>query len=55
MLSSVKRGRERIWAVEPQPLTAASDYLTALSTRWDRAIGRLQTYLEAEEGEAAAG
>jgi DNA-binding transcriptional ArsR family regulator len=46
VLSSVKRGRERIWAVEPQPLTAAGDYLTALSNRWDRAIGRLQAYLD---------
>lgn len=46
VVSSAKRGRERIWAVQPEPLTAASDYLTALSNRWDQAIGRLKAFLE---------
>lgn len=46
VVSSLKHGRERIWTVEPKPLTAVSDYLTTLSGRWDRAIGRLQVFLE---------
>lgn len=46
LVSSSKRGRERIWTVRPQSLTAASDYLTALSRRWDRAIVRLRTMVE---------
>ncbi|CAN5546609.1 hypothetical protein BH11ACT6_BH11ACT6_55510 [soil metagenome] len=46
VVSSVKHGRERIWTVQQQPLTAASDYLNALSHRWDRAIGRLREFVE---------
>jgi DNA-binding transcriptional ArsR family regulator len=46
LVDSVKRGRERIWTVEPAPLTEAGDYLTALSSRWDRAIGRLRALVE---------
>jgi len=48
VVSSAKHGRERIWTVQQQPLTAASDYLTALSDRWDRAIGRLKDFLQDE-------
>jgi predicted ArsR family transcriptional regulator len=46
LVSSAKRGRERIWTVEPQRLAAASDYLTALSQRWDGAIARLKLFVE---------
>jgi DNA-binding transcriptional ArsR family regulator len=46
LVSSERHGRERIWRLEPQPLTAASDYLTALSQRWDRAIDRLRAFVE---------
>jgi DNA-binding transcriptional ArsR family regulator len=46
LVSSHRRGRERIWRIEPAPLTAASDYLTALSLRWDKALDRLRAYVE---------
>lgn len=46
VVSSSKRGRERIWTVEPQPLAVASDYLSTLSRRWDAAIGRLKAFVE---------
>ena len=46
LVSSERHGRERIWRVEPKPLTDASDYLTALSVRWDRAIDRLRAFVE---------
>lgn len=46
VVHSSKRGRERIWTVEPQPLAAASDYLSALSRRWDGAIDRLKAFVE---------
>jgi DNA-binding transcriptional ArsR family regulator len=46
LVSSAKHGRERIWTVEPTPLTAAGDYLSALSARWDRALGRLKALVE---------
>lgn len=46
LVSSQRRGRERIWRVQPEPLTDASEYLTSLSRRWDRAIDRLRAYVE---------
>jgi DNA-binding transcriptional ArsR family regulator len=46
LVSSERHGRERIWRVQPEPLTDASDYLTGLSQRWDRAIERLRIYVE---------
>ena len=49
LVSSQRHGRERIWRVQPKPLTEASEYLTALSQRWDRAIDRLRAHIEDEE------
>lgn len=46
VVRSSKQGRERIWAVEAQPLAAAGDYLAALSRRWDVAIERLRAFVE---------
>ena len=48
LVTSERQGRERIWPIEPEPLTDASDYLTALSKRWDKAIDRLRAYVEDE-------
>jgi DNA-binding transcriptional ArsR family regulator len=46
LVSSERRGRERIWQVKPRPLNEASEYLTALSRRWDDAITRLRAFVE---------
>ncbi|MDO3634744.1 ArsR/SmtB family transcription factor [Mycolicibacterium arseniciresistens] len=46
LVSSHRQGRERIWRMLPEPLAEASDYLTALSSRWDRAIERLRAHVE---------
>jgi len=48
LVTSERHGRERIWRIEPKPLGDASDYLTALSKRWDNAIERLRVYVESE-------
>jgi DNA-binding transcriptional ArsR family regulator len=48
LVSSERRGRERIWRLQPDPLADASAYLNALSERWDRAIDRLRAYVEDE-------
>jgi DNA-binding transcriptional ArsR family regulator len=48
LVSSQRHGRERIWRIEPEPLANASQYLTALSQRWDRAIERLRAFVEHE-------
>ncbi|TVX98128.1 helix-turn-helix transcriptional regulator [Mycolicibacterium porcinum] len=46
LVTSDRKGRERIWRIQPEPLVQASDYLTALSRRWDSAIDRLRAYVE---------
>ncbi|OBI28291.1 transcriptional regulator [Mycobacterium sp. E1386] len=46
LVISSKRGRERVWTVRTAPLAQASDYLTALSRRWDAAVDRLRAYVE---------
>jgi DNA-binding transcriptional ArsR family regulator len=46
LVTSDRMGRERIWRIQPEPLVQASDYLTALSQRWDGAIDRLRAYVE---------
>jgi DNA-binding transcriptional ArsR family regulator len=49
LVSSQRHGRERIWRIEPAPLADASQYLSALSQRWDRAIERLRAFVEDEK------
>ena len=46
VVGSAKQGRERIWTVDPAPLAEAGDYLSELSARWDRALGRLRAFVE---------
>lgn len=50
LVGSTRRGRERIWRIRPEPLAEASEYLTTLSRRWDRAIDRLRDYVEDTPG-----
>jgi DNA-binding transcriptional ArsR family regulator len=45
---SERRGRERIWAVEPGRFARAHDYLDRISAQWDEALGRLEALVEAE-------
>jgi DNA-binding transcriptional ArsR family regulator len=46
LVTSSRRGRERIWTVQTDQLAQASDYLTQLSRRWDAAVDRLRAYVE---------
>jgi DNA-binding transcriptional ArsR family regulator len=46
LVTSSRRGRERVWTVRTEPLAEASDYLTQLSRRWDAAVDRLRAYVE---------
>jgi DNA-binding transcriptional ArsR family regulator len=48
LVTSSRRGRERVWTVQTEPLSRASDYLTQLSRRWDAAVDRLRAFVEAE-------
>jgi DNA-binding transcriptional ArsR family regulator len=46
LVTSRRRGRERVWTVQTEPLARASDYLTQLSRRWDAAVDRLRAFVE---------
>lgn len=46
LVTSSRRGRERVWTVRTEPLTRAGDYLTQLSRRWDAAVERLRAFVE---------
>lgn len=41
-----RRGRERIWALEPQPLEEARLWLDAISRQWDEGLERLRRHVE---------
>jgi DNA-binding transcriptional ArsR family regulator len=46
LVSSSRRGRERIWTLQTEPLARAGDVLDQLSRRWDAAIERLRAHVE---------
>jgi len=46
LVSDLRRGRERIWELEPEQMEAASTYLEQVSKRWDDALDRLKQFVE---------
>jgi hypothetical protein len=46
VVRSVRRGRESLYELEPQPIAAARDYLDAISRQWDDALARLKAHAE---------
>ena len=46
LVRDVRRGRERIWELEPDKLAEARRALDELSKRWDEALDRLKAYVE---------
>jgi DNA-binding transcriptional ArsR family regulator len=42
----VRRGRERIWDLEPERLAEAGRYLEEIARQWDEALGRLKKFVE---------
>lgn len=47
LVTHEKRGREVLYALQPQRLEDARAYLDAVSASWDRAIERLRQLVEA--------
>ncbi|MBI4916626.1 MAG: helix-turn-helix transcriptional regulator [Acidobacteria bacterium] len=43
-----RRGREVVWAIEPDRLVEARRALDEISAQWDRALARLRAHVEAE-------
>jgi DNA-binding transcriptional ArsR family regulator len=46
LVRSAWHGRESVWRLEQQRLAEARHYLEAISSQWDRALGRLRQFVE---------
>src|SRR5258708_37832878 len=46
LVSDLRRGRERIWELEPGQVEAARTYLEHVSKRWGDALDRLKQFVE---------
>jgi DNA-binding transcriptional ArsR family regulator len=46
VVRSVRAGRESLFALEPQPLTDARNYLDHVARQWDDALARLKSFVE---------
>ena len=46
VVSAQKIGRETRFAITPEPLVEARDYLTRAAAQWDEAAARLKTFVE---------
>ena len=46
VLRDRRRGRERVWQVEPRSLGDAQRWLAEISQRWDEALDRLRAFVE---------
>jgi len=49
LVTSARRGRERIWQIETDRLAEARRYLELISRQWDDALGRLKRFVEAPD------
>lgn len=47
LVRDVRRGRERLFALDPDPLRDVKAYAELVSSHWDRALGRLKAFVEA--------
>jgi DNA-binding transcriptional ArsR family regulator len=46
VVRGVRRGRERVWELEPQRIEAARRFLDAISAQWDESLARLKALVE---------
>jgi DNA-binding transcriptional ArsR family regulator len=43
---STRKGRESVWQVDRQNIDQAQRYLEQISARWDKALARLQSFVQ---------
>ncbi len=46
LVKDARRGRERVWELEPEPLEKARRYLDQIAHQWDEALARLKALVE---------
>ncbi len=49
MVRCMRRGRESLFALNPEPLDEAKSYLESVSEQWDRALARLKMFVEEDK------
>ncbi len=46
VVHSVRRGRESLFELDPEPIEEIKKYLDLVSEQWDRALSRLKSFVE---------
>ena len=46
LVRSTRKGRERVWDLEARRLAEAQEYIARIEHMWERALGRLKTFVE---------
>jgi DNA-binding transcriptional ArsR family regulator len=46
IVRSVRCGRETRFQFDPEPIAGMKEYLDSVSAQWDRALGRLKSFVE---------
>jgi DNA-binding transcriptional ArsR family regulator len=50
LVQSARRGRERVWSIEPDRLDEARRCLVHISQQWDQGLQRLKLFVEEDGG-----
>lgn len=46
IVHGVRKGRERLFELDPKPIEGIREYLDSVSEQWDQALGRLKAFVE---------
>ncbi|MEX2542703.1 MAG: helix-turn-helix domain-containing protein, partial [Trueperaceae bacterium] len=46
IVHSLRSGRKNLFALDPEAIREANEYLDVVSERWDRALTRLKSFVE---------
>ncbi|HZJ08273.1 MAG TPA: metalloregulator ArsR/SmtB family transcription factor [Trueperaceae bacterium] len=46
IVHSQRAGRQSLFALDPEPIREANEFLDIVSAQWDRALGRLKTFVD---------
>lgn len=46
LVSAERQGRESRFVLDPAPMRQAGDWMAAISSQWDDALGRLKAFVE---------
>jgi DNA-binding transcriptional ArsR family regulator len=46
IVHNIRKGRESLFAFNPEPIDGIRDYLESVSAQWDEALARLKAFVE---------